>query len=83
MEYFADSPEDIRRDTETVASAMGVSVQTVQHWEKTMKFRYAEDLRSLLDHYDVDCDVRKAVIWEVYGNGDCPCDVGLKILETG
>lgn len=52
---------------EDVADKLGVTVNTVQNWERFSRFGSPEKLNELLDLYGVNGDLRKDIIFSVYG----------------
>lgn len=52
---------------EEVANRLDVTANTIQNWERTLKFKRVEDLHSLLDAYGVDDAMRNFIIIDVYG----------------
>lgn len=52
---------------EEVADRLKVTTNTVQNWERDLRFKKPEDLHSLLDLYGVSDSMRKLIVLDVYG----------------
>ena len=59
--------EEANLTQETVADQLGVSVNTVQNWERTGKIT-KESLHDLLDIYEIDHLTRNRVVLSVFGD---------------
>ena len=52
---------------EEVSDRLGVAPNTIQNWERDLKFKRPEDLHALLDLYGVSDVMRNGVVLDVYG----------------
>ena len=59
--------EEANFTQETVADKLGVSVNTIQNWERTSKLA-KESLHELLDFYGVDKMTRNRVVLAIFGD---------------
>ena len=59
--------EKLNLTQEDVACAMDRTINTIQNWEKKMKFKTPEDLHELLDFYGVNDNLRAMIVQTIYG----------------